>query len=298
MHGTGLKWYPLNLLRTREKSSWAAGLVLFLIGLATAVPGVAQSTDQTIDTPEAGQPGAGAGGESLSALPALPVFSPNAIAPVVPNRTRAAAPHEFHAKRALNQSLVFLGLQHTFRMTEEKTTRELKGPFFKDWFHAVRGLHGWKDGGRQFTNYVAHPMQGAIVGYIYIQNDTRAMRQEFDGSGAYWRSRLKSMAWSAVHSAQFELGPVSQASIGNVGGGIYEAKKMGYVDLVITPTLGTVWLVSEDTVDKYVVRWLERKTSNALVRNGARLVLNPMRSCANMIRFKTPWHRDTRRDGN
>lgn len=200
----------------------------------------------------------------------------------------------FHWRAAIEQSLIFLAVQHTFRMTEEKTRRELGGPFFKDWFDAVKSTHGWDDGGRQFTNYVAHPMQGAFNGYIQIQNDPKGIGREFNDSKAYWKSRLKAMGWAAIWSTQFELGPLSQASIGNVGAGKYEAKKMAYVDLVITPTMGFTWIVAEDAVDHYVIEWIERRTQNRFVRNAARMFMNPVRSCANVIRFKPMWHRDTR----
>jgi hypothetical protein len=102
------------------------------------------------------------------------------------------------------------------------------------------------------------------------------------------------MAWAAAGSTQFELGPLSQASIGNVGAGIYEAKKMTYVDLVITPTLGTVWIILEDAIDRHVIARIDRGTQNSLLRALARVVLNPTRTFSNGFRFEAPWHRDVR----
>ena len=274
----------------------AVPLLLLLPVVSPALP-VA-----TLDEPSAPQESE-APGESDSAGPA-PVAAPapaddaaNFIAPIRPivEKPKPVEPEEgFRVKRALNQSLLFVGLQHAFRMTEEKTRRELVGPFFKDWWDSIRSLHGWKDGGRQFTNYVAHPIEGAVLGYIQIQNDSRGIRQEFGLSGSYWRSRLKAMAWAAAGSTQFELGPLSQASIGNVGAGIYEAKKMTYVDLVITPTLGTVWIVLEDALDRHVIARIDRNVGSGLVRALARMVLNPTRTFANGFRFEAPWHRDLR----
>jgi hypothetical protein len=220
---------------------------------------------------------------------------PHAVSYLAPPEPYESRPKRFEWGPAVRQSMTFLAVQHTFRMTELKTRRELGGPFFKDWFESVRSLHGWDDGGRQFTNYVAHPMQGALYGYIQVQNDPNGINRTFDGSGAYWRSRMKAMGWAAIWSTQFELGPLSQASIGNVGAGVYEAKKMAYVDLVVTPTLGTTWIVAEDAIDRYVLGWIERRTENRLVRSLARMALNPMRSCANVLRFKPMWYRDTRR---
>ncbi|MFL6467853.1 MAG: hypothetical protein ACJ72Z_07835, partial [Pyrinomonadaceae bacterium] len=123
----------------------------------------------------------------------------------------------FHWKPALVQSGLFLAIQHGFRMTEEKTRSELDGPFFSDWKDSVKNLKGWDDGGKVFTNYVAHPMQGAITSRIFLNNSGKARLVEFGGSKVYWESRMKAMAWSALWSLQFEIGPLSESSLGNVG---------------------------------------------------------------------------------
>lgn len=196
---------------------------------------------------------------------------------------------------ALKQSLLFLGVQHGYAMTQAKTRRELKGPFWRDYFRSVAGTGGWADGGRFFTNYISHPMEGAITGYIQVQNDPRGMYQEFGRARGYWTSRLKAMAWTAVYSTQFEIGPISQSSIGNVG--LHASldgkqRKMAYVDLVVTPTLGTAWMVGEDVLDRYLVRWVESRSNRLLWRGTARVLFNPMRAAANLIRFKVPWYRD------
>ena len=190
---------------------------------------------------------------------------------------------------ALRQSMLFLAVQHTFRMTELKTRRELPGPFFKDYFDSLKTLGGWADGGRQFTNYVAHPMQGALYGFVQIQNDPSGIKQEFGGSKAYWKSRMKAMGWAAIWSTQFELGPLSQASIGNVG---LSSKKLTYVDIVITPTVGTAWVVAEDILDRWAVQPLLRNSKNRFKKAIVSMSLTPMRSVANILRFKVPWSRD------
>ena len=203
---------------------------------------------------------------------------------------KVAADQSFHWLTAIKQSLLFLGVQHGYAMTQPKTRRDLKGAFFKDYVRSVKSLHGWDDGGRFFTNYVAHPMQGSLFGFIQIQNDPRGMNLSFDNSNAYWRSRLKALAWSAAWSTQFEIGPVSQASIGNVG----LHGKQTYVDLIVTPIGGFGWIVLEDFVDKNIIRLIERRTSgNFYSKIASRTFLNPSRSAANLLRFKTPWHRDS-----
>lgn len=194
----------------------------------------------------------------------------------------------FRWRPAIEQSLLFLAVQHGYAMTQPKTRRDLKGEFFHDYVNSVKSLHGWGDGGRFFTNYIAHPMEGSLTGFIQVQNDPKGMRQQFGRLPAYWRSRMKALAWSAAWSTQFEIGPVSQASIGNVG----LHGKQTYIDLVITPTVGTGLLVAEDAIDRYVIRRIESGTGNFYVRIGSRMLLNPTRSVANLLRFKKPWQRD------
>jgi len=199
------------------------------------------------------------------------------------------ADQSFHWLAAIKQSLLFLGVQHGYALTQPKTRRDLKGPFFKDYVRSVKSLHGWEDGGRFFTNYIAHPMQGSLLGFIQIQNDPKGMNLSYNNSNAYWRSRLKALAWSAAWSTQFEIGPVSQASIGNVG----LHGKQTYVDLVVTPIGGFGLMVLEDFLDKHIISMIERRNSgNFYLKVSSRTFLNPTRSIANLLRFKPPWYRD------
>ena len=137
-----------------------------------------------------------------------------------------------------------------------------------------------------FTNYVAHPMQGGMTGFIFVQNHDRAKKQKFGESKQYWKDRFKAFVWSAAWSTNWELGPISQSSIGNVG--LYDHQ--GYVDLVITPTVGTGWLLTEEALDRYVIRHLEMRGPG--IKKLVRTFLNPMRSVANLLRLKEPWYRD------
>jgi hypothetical protein len=194
----------------------------------------------------------------------------------------------FRWKSATRQALLFLAVQHGYALTQPKTRRDLHGPFFKDYFRSVSSLGKWGDGGRFFTNYVAHPMQGSLLGFIWVQNDPKGKAAPFGRSKAYWQSRAKALAWSAAWSTQFELGPVSQASIGNVG----LHGKQTWVDIVVTPTGGFGWLVVEDALDRFVVRRIERRTDNRYARIFARMIFNPTRSSANLLRFEKPWRRD------
>lgn len=202
----------------------------------------------------------------------------------------------FGWRSALEQAFSFLMIEHGFRIAKEPTTRkELAGPFFADYVESVKGLGGWADGDELYVNYVGHPMEGAVSGFIEVQNDPRGSKMQFGHEG-YWKNRLRAMAFTTVYSTQFEIGPISEASIGNVG---RDRRKdlpnggQGFVDLVITPTVGTGWLIAEDIVDRYVIEKLEAKTSNRFLQMMVR-GLNPTRSFSNMLRGKVPWHRDTR----
>ena len=209
----------------------------------------------------------------------------DAIAPSEPRES-------FQWKPALTQALYFLAIQHSFRFATEPGTRSgLDGPFLKGYFQAVGNLHGWSDGDPFYVNYIGHPMMGSVTGYIEAQNDPKYLRARFGTAHAYWVSRLRAFAFMAVYSEQFEIGPVSEASLGNVQ---CVPKARGIVDHVITPTAGLVWMVGEDAIDRFVVARIERSNHRPATIAVLRGMLNPSRSFANVLRFKWPWYRDNR----
>jgi hypothetical protein len=192
----------------------------------------------------------------------------------------------------LLDSTKFLLFQQTFRLaTEVDTRRGLRGPFLQNYADAVTNIHGWNDGDPFFVNYIDHPMEGGVAGFIEVAHDPRFRRAQFGRSSHYWKSRLRAMAFSAVFSLQFEIGPVSEASIGGIQRVPY---KTGVVDWVITPTVGFGWMVGEDALDKFVIQRFELRTQNHAKRLLLRSLLNPTRSFANMMQGKVPWHRETR----
>jgi hypothetical protein len=239
------------------------------------------------------EPASDFSGAELKELKKTP-FERQALPVEWKNKTKdeTAAPEiekGFNWRGALGQSFMFLGVQHGYAILGQKKTRTaLKGKFWKDYIDSVKSLSGWDDGGRFFTNYIAHPMQGAMTGFIYVQNSPQARRQQFGMSGAYWRSRMKAMVWSAAWSTQFEIGLLSQASIGNVGWN----GKQTWEDVVTTPTLGTAMLIAEDALDRYLIKSIERRTNNFYIKIFSRMIFNPTRIFANLLRFKEPWHRD------
>ena len=126
----------------------------------------------------------------------------------------------------------FLAIQHAARIAFQKKTRDrIGGPFFKDYTKAVTRVNGFFDGDGWFTNFVGHPVEGATAYHIArINGATRV--------GGFW--------WSAAYSTQFELGPLSEASIGDVG--------VSPVDLIVTPVLGTLLGVAEEWLKERVDR--------------------------------------------
>ena len=212
---------------------------------------------------------------------------------IEPVRTKES--EGFRWAPALGQSFLFLGIEHGVRLAFDPPSREaLKGKFWKDYVRSLNELSHWEDGNPMFINYVGHPLQGSVTGFIQVQNDPGGRLLQASWSREYRNSRLKAFAWSAVYSAYFEIGvPLSEAALGNLGVDKGRRTQQGLVDIVITPVLGTCWLIAEDVVDRYLVGRFERGHSG----NSRRLVrtfLNPTRSFSNVLRFKYPWYRDGR----
>jgi hypothetical protein len=91
-----------------------------------------------------------------------------------------------------------------------------------------------------------------------------------------------------LYSLQFEFGPLSEASIGNVG---LHPVTTGWVDHVLTPVGAFGFIVAEDALDKYLVQLVERHTRNRVLRGTVRVLLNPSRALANVVEGRTPWFR-------
>jgi len=196
--------------------------------------------------------------------------------------------------KILAQSGMFLAMQSSVRVIyEEETRRDMSGPFWADYFESVRGLHGWDDGDPFAVNYLGHPWMGAVAGRIFVNNDPKGKEFSFSNSKPYWKSRLKALGWSAVYSTTFELSPMGEAALGNIGGEPWP-DGMTYGDLVITPVVGTGILITEDLADRYVISWLEKRADWVPLMAATRTILNPARTMSNLFAFRWPWHRDSR----
>lgn len=186
----------------------------------------------------------------------------------------------------------FLAVEHAFRCATEQGTRDgFGGPFFAGYLNAAGNLHGWADGDPFLVNYVGHPMQGAVSGFIWQHNDRAYRTVEFGRNTRYWKGKLRGAAFAYLYSVEFEIGPLSEASLGHVQG-LYP--QQGFVDHVVTPTVGLGWTIAEDSIDRYVIRNIEAHTANPYFRMLARGGLNPSRSFANVLNGELPWHRDDR----
>ena len=192
---------------------------------------------------------------------------------------------------AINESLLYTGVMHTFDVWTEAGTRDaLNGHWFQNYINSVSELRGWSDSDRFMAPYVGHTLEGSIFGYIFRENDPKYRNVQWGDGRTYFVSLLRSMAWSAVWHTQWKIGPVSEASIGNV---MLHASP-GFITLVDTPTLGTVEMIAEDAADRYLIIGLENRTTNRALIILARSFLNPARTFANIMAFQVPWRRDTR----
>ncbi len=192
----------------------------------------------------------------------------------------------------LSQSFFFASVENGFRIaTQDYTRRALRGKLVDDWARSISSLHGWADGDPFLINYVGHPMQGAVSGFIFVQNDPKYRAAQFGRNREYWKSRMRATLFSFAFSEQFEIGPYSEASLGNTQA---YYPQQGFVDHVITPAVGLVWMIGEDSVDKYIVQRFESRTENRYLQMLIRAGLNPSRSMANAMRLEVPWHRDNR----
>ncbi len=192
----------------------------------------------------------------------------------------------------VRQSLLFMSLENAFRCaTEERTRDGFSNPFFRGYFNSVGNLHGWSDGDPFYVNYVGHPMQGAVSEYLWTQNDRGYRDIQFGHNRRYWKGKLRGTAYSYIYSVLFEIGPMSEASTGNIQA---TYPQQGFVDHVVTPVIGLGWSIAEDALDQYFIKYLEMRTSNSWARLLVRGGLNPARSMANALAFRPPWHRDNR----
>src|SRR5215469_2908754 len=251
---------------------------------AETAPGASLLAPPT-ETTEAAADGSDTDG-SGPAQPLLPV-SPATL----PLPAPSGGSQGFQWAAATREAVFFTGVMHAKRFMSERGTRDaLRGSFFHDWVDSIEEVRGWDDGDGFYTSYIGHPMEGAVFAFIAVHNDPRYRGLRFNEGRLYWISRLRALAFSALWSTQWTLGPASEGSLGNVQ--LYASP--GVVDLVGTPTLGTGWSIGEDMIDRYLLERLEQRTANRALLMLVRSFGNPTRTFANMMGGRRPWQRDTR----
>ncbi len=241
---------------------------------------------------EAGRTSDSDGGTRAPASFLLPPVIPSPGGTLRPNGAPETEGPSIDWRALFRASERFLAIEHGFRLLTEPGTREgLKGSFLRNYMRAASNLHGWADGDEFYVNYVGHPMQGSVAGFLWVQNDRDYRRAEFGKSSLYWKGRLRAAAYAWAYSTQFEIGPVSEASLGAIQAVF---PQQGFVDHVITPSIGLGWMVAEDVMDKYLIKRIEAGAQNRWIRLLARGGLNPCRTFANVLQGNAPWRRETR----
>ena len=201
------------------------------------------------------------------------------------------------------QSFEWLTAQHSGNILLDTETRNdlTTHPYWATYVYSVEHYrwYQWSDDTPFIVHDIGHPMMGAITSSIFEQNDPKGRALVFENNGNYWRSRLKAMAYSAVYSAQWKVGPVSEASIGNSGWATYyvphlgrTTNETGFQDFVITPVYGFGWNVGEDAIDRYIMPSIHRHVKNRFYLF-ALFWMTPCKSAANVLRWKATYYRDT-----
>jgi hypothetical protein len=175
------------------------------------------------------------------------------------------------------------------------------GKWFDRWINSAADWSWtrWTDGNGFMDDYVGHSMMGAITNSLWIQDDPKGMTVEFGNTPEYWRSRTRAFIFSTAYSFEWKLGPFGEAGIGHNGDHIIpevhtpSTNETGWVDLVTTPVGGLLWTMTEDALDKHVVRKLEERPRRPLALVAISF-LTPARATANIFRWRPPWYRDGR----
>ena len=222
----------------RRRASTVVALVTSIAWVTTAdaQTGAVASTDE-VERPIA----------AFEVFPAsfdLPAVSPSTFAGANDQVLTGSGTTGVGLGVAFGQAIGFSIVQHLFRLSEEKTRRELGGPFFSDWFKSVSHLGGdWDDGGKIFANYVAHPMGGAVYAHIYRQNDRRRRELEF-GEPGYGGMALRALTVLGGHQLTVRARAAQRSLHRQCRYARCEARWHGGTWCIRRPS-GSAWMVGE-----------------------------------------------------
>ena len=214
---------------------------------------------------------------------------------IPPPRPQAARPPLPDVKPAsftkmLQYSLQLIFYEHVMRIATQPFTRaELEGPFWLDYHRSVKMPQQWDDGDSWEVNYIGHSMHGSAGVRLWLAQ-REPLHMERKGK-EYWKAMGRAGLFGLLFSEQFEIGPMSEASIGNVG---MHPGRTGWVDHVITPLGSIGWTMYEDAMDKYVLTWVEKHVPFAIAKAAARMIACPAWMMANIGMNRVPWSRDNR----
>ena len=308
-----------------EKALVRSLLCLALAGWLLAPPPTAAQSEQVDQASAAGtsilpdSPGA----SRDQATPDIALGESSSRQNFLPEPVQAAgipAPStKIQWKPMLVQTLEFTVFQHAWRAAWDPGLRYLIAhkPFWHDYSVSLTDYHmeNWSDGDSFLVNDIGHPMEGAVYGRLFLQNDPRSFAQIGLHNG-YWKSRLQALPWMFAWSTEFEVGPLSETSLGNQGGYYYSifcgpkksclttppysngvhnhtglgglTNNTGWTDFIITPVVGLGWILAEDTIDRYIVTPVARE-HRILGGRVLRSALEPTRSLAALFAGKFPW---------
>jgi hypothetical protein len=217
----------------------------------------------------------------------------------------------------LAQSLFFNVVENSFRAASDDQIRLMlaKKPLWHDYFASTKqfNMRRWNDGDDFLVNYVGHPLQGSVADFIFIQNDPVGRQLEISSNPLYWKSRFHAFLWSLAYSTHSEISFLGEAGIGNEGGWTYPIRcktagcpqwhpgwhytnNTGWVDFTITPTVGFLWMLAEDSLDRFVSDHFQGGDRFNLGLAFMRGAVNPSRTFANLMRLHAPWYRDFQHD--
>lgn len=219
---------------------------------------------------------------------------------------------KFSTRGLLWQSLAFIGTENTFRLITDHNMRHLTAdaPYWHNYIQSLQqwNMRRWWDGDDFLVDDIGHPMQGGVSSFIEIQNSPRQRDLRIGLYKEYWRSRFLGMMWATVFSTQQKIGPLGEAALGSDGGITYPlncpypcptykpgqpyTNNTGWTDFIITPTVGTVWVLLEDFLDLEVSDRIQNGHPDALFPKIVRGAINPCRTMANTMRWRKPWYRD------
>ena len=175
--------------------------------------------------------------------------------------------------------------EHVMRIaTQDFTRQQLKGKFWPEYFDSVHVPQQWSDKDHWQVNYIGHAISGGAFTRIWMEQ----REPKFTTKTAYLKSMGRALIWTSLWSIQYEIGPASEASIGNVG---LNPDDVGWNDFIWTPIGGMLWTMGEDAIDRYALQWIDKHVPFMMAKAAARMILNPSRMLANIGMNRTPWSR-------